>query len=364
MDIPGLIEDMIRRRAFNRVANNPLTQFGSNRRRYLGATIMPERNVDQNEFTEDAIRYRTVVANDATRYSPVQLKAGMLYGSVSVRLGEVDTGSEITARLYDTLLKVLSQNGSRPTMEGVKAVLNWAENTLNLPIREKMEVQRWQCLVDALVPQRGDDGFSRNFAYSNPTGHRVGAAAAWSNDANDPYDDIMAMFEFLVGKGQTVIRIIASTPVVSKLTNNAKIQQRVGRFKITDGTVTGIPGRASLQRINDMFSEDDLPPIEKYDLQYRTQTGSGYFLKRDVMVFICASGVDAELDKGDANPVVVPNVLGYQAIGVAAGQSTSGIPTFVEFKDGKPPSVRGQIWATTLPVLQDVEAVGVITGIT
>jgi hypothetical protein len=62
--------------------------------------------------------------------------------------------------------------------------------------------------------------------------------------------------------------------------------------------------------------------------------------------------------------LIVPDVLGYQAIGRAAGQSAPGIPTFIEFVNGKPPGIRGQIWATTLPVIQDPEAIFVITGIT
>src|SRR5689334_11140946 len=97
MDIKTLIERMLRDQDFARVLNNPMSQFGPAARPLLGASLLPERTVRQNEYVEQAIRYRSPVANDGTRYSPVQKKRGMLTGSMTVMLGHSDIGSELTS---------------------------------------------------------------------------------------------------------------------------------------------------------------------------------------------------------------------------------------------------------------------------
>ena len=88
------------------IASNPLAQFGR-RRQYLGATLLPERLVPENNYTEEAIRYKTVIANAATRYSPAQLKGGEIVGSFDVVLGHSDIARQFTGRDYDALLRYL-----------------------------------------------------------------------------------------------------------------------------------------------------------------------------------------------------------------------------------------------------------------
>lgn len=371
--LAGLVEEMNQAGAFARIVNNPLATMGAPPRRYLGPTLLPERAVPENLYTEQLIRYRTIIANDATRYSPVQMKSGLLTGSMLVQLGEIDIGSELSGQDYDAIIKLIeqsiSQQGiagggvSRPTMDAMARMTEWAEMTLNRPLLEKMEKQRWDAIVNASVVRTGDDNYTETIPFPNPTGTRPNAAGTWSSDAYDFYTDIMTGAEFLSAKGYTVNRIITSTPVRSKMSLNAKMMARVGRISVAAGVVTGVPGRVALADLNEQFSADGLPPIELYDLQYRTQTSAGRFLPSTVFVMVATTGRDESIDRGDQNPLVVPNVLGYTAVGRPAGESTPGRAVVVqEFRD-KPPRIDGQAWMTTFPVLLEPEALYVIKAI-
>jgi hypothetical protein len=345
---------------FATVTRNPLAQFGVPARSYLGATLLPEQTVTENAYREEAVRYLTIVANDGTRYSPVQKKGQQLLGEFLVELGDSDIGSDITARDYEALLNLI-EGGS--DMQAMERIVDWSDTVLNRALVEHNERQRWQCIVNAEVQRRGDNGYRENVAYSNPTGHRSNATDLWSDDDFDPFDDIDAKVELLASKGLTVTRIVSSTPVVSIMMRNAKVQARAGLPVINAvGVIEVARQRASLAAINSALAENDLPPIEKYDLQFRTQNGSGYFLVRNVMVFVCTTGRDANIDLGDGERFL-PNVLGYHAVGKATGQPGPGRVIRVESFTNKPPRIEGEAWQTSLPVILDPESIGVIAAI-
>ena len=366
MDIAGAVEQLNRDGTFRQIVNNPMAQFGPTGRNYLGATLLPEVTVNELAYTEQAMRMRSIIANAADRYSPVQYKGGVLTGSMDVRLGDGDIGSMLTGRDYDALIEILERAGQGPVPDdALRRMINWADLTLNVPLLELNEKLRWDAIVDAQVTLTGDNGFSEVVAYVNPSGHRAAAGGAWSNNAYDPYPDIIAMVELLHGKGYVVNRVITGRSVVSKLTNNTNMKQRVGRVVVQPGgTIVGMPGRASIDEINGIFNSDGIPAIEEYNLQYRTSTGTGYFLKRDVMVFICSTGREETLDFGDQQQLVLRDTLGYMAIGRPVGQTTPGRRTVITTKETKPPCVDGQAWETMLPVITENEAIAVITGIT
>jgi hypothetical protein len=372
--LAGLIEQMNQAGAFTRIVNNPLSSMGVPPRRYLGATLLPERNVPENLYTEQMLRFRVLIANDAARYSPVQLKSGVISGSMLVQLGDIDIGSELSGQDYDALIKLIEQAMSaqgtagggvtRPTMEAMSRMIEWAEMTLNRPLLEKMEKQRWEAIVNAQVLRTGDDGFSETVVFPNPTGTRPNAAGVWSNNSYDPYTDIITGAEFLAAKGYTVTRMITSTPIRSKLSLNLLVQQRTGRISIQAGIVTGVPGRVTLADLNAQFSSDALPPVELYDLQYRTQTNSARFLASNCFILVANTGRDESIDRGDQEPLVIENTIGYQAVGRATGQATPGRMVDVQSFTKKPPRVEGEAWMSTFPVLLEPEALYVIRNIT
>jgi hypothetical protein len=365
MNLRQLVEMLLADAAYLEVMNDPLAQFGTEADPLLGAELLPERPVQENAWVEEGIRFRSVMANDGTRYSPVQIKKGVLTGSFQVILGNSDIGSEFTGQEYDALLRIIARftNGARPSMEQVRNLIDWTNATLNMPLRMKNELQRWQAIVDAQIVRVGDGSYREVVTVPNPAGHRVNAGGTWSNDSYDPWPDIVGMVNFLRGKGFQVLRMLGSTQVRSILANNLLVRQRGGILAITGGTVVGLPGAISNDGLNGMLSRDGIPPFETYDSQYRTQTASGYYLARDVLVFVCATGRNWQVVAADQQPVILPNVIGYTAIGRPAGQTGPGRAIYIAAHDDKPPRVEGQAWQTTGPVIQEPEAFGVIKAI-
>jgi hypothetical protein len=358
MDLGSLVRQMRETSALTRLATNPRIQFGTPQRRYMGAEILPERNVTENSYTEENVQYRTIVANAATRYSPVQKKKGVMVGSMEVKLGESDVGSELTSRDYDVLRRLLARNAS---MEAMAQVIRWADTTLNRPLLEWNERARWEAIVDAKVLLRGDSDYTVDMNYSNPAGHRAAAADLWSDDTYNPMEDIYAQQQLLADKGYTVGRIYTSRRVLNILANNAIVRTRTNRITVnTSGQITAdAGGRVTQAQLNSMFSEDGLPPIQLNDQIYRLNTGTGRFLADDVFVMVATTGRDETLDFGDTL-INVPNVLGYTGVGVPAGQSNPGRVLRVEPFDNKPPRLEGEAWQTSLPVILEPEAIAVI----
>lgn len=353
---------------FTQIVNNPLSQFGPEGRRYLGATLLPEETKTNNTYKETYIQYRSNVANAGTRYSPPQMKGNALTGSMTVELAESDIAAEFSSQDYDTIvdmIKVLPETTplSEVPVQAMVLMMRWAEQMLLTPLIEFNEMCRWQAIVDAQVQLRGDNGYQENVAYSNPSGHRVNAGGQWSNITYDPYADIQAGVQKLQDKGYTVSRMIAGLPVVQMLLRNPKIQARMGMISIASGGVTGMPMNVTLKRLNDLLAEDGLPVIEQYDLQYRTQTGTSYFLSRTSFVMCATTGRDTEIDFGDTAPWMLPNTLGYTAVGRPANRAGSGRATVVEYNDKKGAPVNGEAWQTSLPVITNPEAIYVIKNI-
>lgn len=366
MEIRTLLRRMQDTYAFANLAGNRLAQFGPDNRRYLGAELLPERPVNKNYGVETGIKYRTNIANDGGRYSPVQMKQGVRSGSFEWALGYQDIGSPFNAPDYDALIEMLDPiNGveDAPALEGIAQITQWADATLLRPLIEKIELQRWQAIVGASVLRVGDDGYRETVTYPNPAGQRVTAAGTWSNNAYDPWADIIAGRNFLAAKGYRVTRIISGTTAVTKLQNNTLIRQRGGVLSLTGGLLTGLLGGVSDVRLAEMLQNDSLPGVEKYDLQYFTQTGSGYFLPRDVMVLVADTNRDERIDLGDLAPEIVFNTLGYVPIGKAAAQPRAGRVIKVKHMDEKPEGLKGEGYQASLPVIAVPEAFYVISGI-
>jgi hypothetical protein len=364
-DIQRLIDQMATSGAIDRIARNRLAQFGTRTRRLLGAELLPVTTVNENSYTDDTVKYRTVVANAGTRYSPVVIKGNTLVGTVKVELFDIDIGSELTSRDYDALISYLNRND---TMEAIASLTNFLDTTVTMGLEELREVYRWQAIELATVTRVGANNYREVIPYSNPAGHRAAAAAAWSVDTNDPFDDIGVQVQLLASKGFTVGRIFSSRNVVQIMGNNDKVRTRTGTVKVNaaNGAFTTSPSRASLAQINGAMNDEGLPPIELYDLIYRTQDGATHrFISSNVMIFVGLTGRDVqlELDNPDNTNEILPDTLGYYGLGRAAGQSAPGRVIQQKFFDDKPPRVTGAGWETSAPVITEPEAIATISGI-
>lgn len=368
MDLQTLVRQMMTDGTVQTIARNPLAQFGPPARQYLGATLLPERLVPLNAYREKNIRYRTVIANNGTRYSPTQLKDDTsLVGSMLVELAETDIARQFTAEDYDAFLALL---GTRPTMEAVATLTRWLDVTVNRALLDLNEKQRWQAIVDASIVMTGDNGYTETLNYSNPSGHRVNAGGTWSSDAYDPYPDIVTQVQVLTDKGYTVNRIITSRKVATILARNSYMQARAGaRVVVTSGgSIQAQPAPLiSLDQLNSVFLADGLPQMELYEAQYFDYAGAHRFLADTVMVFVATTGRDEMIAETqfytDSAIAPVENILGYQAIGRAAGQSAPGRVIRMEAFSDKPPRIEAEGWATTLPVVLEPEAIATIKQI-
>lgn len=366
MEIRTLLDRMRTTNAFANLAGNKLAQFGPDDRVYLGASLIPERIVNKNFGVESGIKYRTNIANDGGRYTPVQMKQGIRSGSFEWALGYQDIGSPFNAPDYDAMLEAIDPvNGvtDGPAIEAMAQITRWADATLLQGLVAKIELQRWQAIIAASVVRVGDDGYRETVTYPNPAGQRVTAAGTWSNNSYDPWADIIAGRNFLAAKGYRVARIISGTTAVSKLQNNTLVKQRGGVVSLAGAILVGLSGGISDVRLAEMLANDSLPAVEKYDLQYFTQTGSGYFLPRDAMVLVAHTDRDERIDLGDLEPEILFNTLGYTGIGKAAAQPKPGRVIKVFHEEKKPEGLKGEGYQASLPIIAEPEAFYVISGI-
>lgn len=363
-DIGALVDRLFADGEVDNIRLNRTTQFGTPTRAYLGATLLPEREVDANEYTEDEIRFRTIIAVDGDRYSPAQIRdGGSIVRSMKVSLGNSDIARHLTARDYEALMKLL---GRQADVEAMARVIRWADITLNLPLVELNEVQRWQCIINAQVVRRGDNNFQETVYYPNPPGSRVNVAGTWSDPTYDPWPDITGQAQKMQEAGFIVNRIITSRKVISILAANPLVAQRAGAqpLVINDaGAVVRLPVQlVSRDMLNNLASRDGLPGFETYDLSYNTQVGTARFMPDTVMVMVCTTGREEEIAT-EREILLVPETLGYTAIGLAVGQPDAGRVVHMEAYTNKPPRIEGEAWQTSLPVLQDPEALAVLKNI-
>jgi hypothetical protein len=372
MDLMSFVAQLERDRMFEVLVNAPQAQFGSEAQPYIGATIMPERQVPDNSYRETAIRYMTTIAGWGTRYSPVQRRdVGEMYASFLVELGDQDIGADFTSRDYDALVGMLRDISGTPQMDhpgmqdAANRIFQWADIRLLRGVLDLNERDRWSCMIAAQVVGYGSNGTSWTIDYANPANHRANAGGTWSNPAYDPMVDIFAMADLLIGKGYTPTRIITSTPVLRIFQANAKIITQsglpFGTVIPSGATVTG-PRQVDMNAVNNLMERNSLPPWEIYDRRYRDTTGLHRFIGDNNLVMLSTNGRDNSIAivGGQA---YLPNASGYFAIGRSAGQSSPGRVLRVTPFFNKPPRLEGECWQTGLPVFTEPESIGVIKSI-
>lgn len=367
MEIAQLVVDLRERGAFDLIANNPLAQFGTPARPYMGASLLPEKPLKENHGVIRGMRWRPLMARASTRYQPVQKSSSLMLGAYNWLLGESDHADDFTSEDYDAFLELVSEanfGGDKPSMQAMTLLINWFENAVNRPLLERNEWDRWQAIVNASVTQHGNDNFTNIITYPNPTGTRVAAGGTWSNNAYDIFGDLVAAKNFMRTKGYTIGRIITGFDVVSIMQNNTLMKQRGGIISMIAGTIVGLPGALTDAQLIAVLNQAGLPPVEQYDLQWYAEASTGYFLPRGTMVMVATTGRNQEIDRADLEPIIVYDTIGYTGVGRAAGQNVPGRvlkPRVID--DEKPPRIEGRGWQTSAPVIEDPEAFFVITGI-
>lgn len=368
-DIATLLDQMEGEGQLLATVNDPRAQFAINRKQYWGATILPVQNVEEDgPYREYGVRWRTVVATDSTRYSPVTLRQIARGGSVLIELGEIDAGAQIVGRDLERIRKALNGGGNLQGAPSAQSLLTQLVIKGSLqPMIEKEEKQRLEALVDGLIKRRGDNGYKDDVSQANPVGHRVTVTTPVNDPLVNPLEAIDAQLAFMKAKGYPVTQIRTSTKVINAIRNNESARRDTGSFTYVgpDGQITSGQNSVSLDQINAYLAANGqgYPPIVAYDEVYETLYGPKRFLRENAMVMVSAQPIDVEairLLTGESQ-LPAPTSLGYYGVGIAENQSAPGRVTIADFYDrdrGARISVKG--WSSGGPVILEPEAVSVL----
>jgi len=362
MDLGTFLERLIEQGRIEAVMTNEFAQFGIQPRQYMGAMLLPEEMKESNTYRETEVYYRTVVANAGSRYSPAQIKdGGVIGGEMLVELGNSDISTRLRGDRYDDLVEYLNEDADMAADE----IMSWVNQLVNMALVEFNEIKRWEALESAQVTIE-INGVQQTVQYPDPTGHRVAAGLDWTVDGNDPMEDILAMQSTLRDKGYVLENIITSHDVMSTLRQNEQIARRAGAVVGQADNVVQVQNIDNSD-VQGVFDQNNLPTPQTYDLNYYTEQGNAQrFMSDDVMVFTCRTGNETEvrLSSDPTTRRILRETLGYTGVGKPAGQPEPGRTIDLQHKTNKPPRIEADGWQTSLPVLTNPEAVGVINSIT
>lgn len=356
--------------------NDPTAQFGTGEVPYLGATLLPERRVEDNVFREQGIKYKTFLAQAGSYYSPAQLNtAGEIVGSFLVELGKNDQADQVTAQTYKTLMALLRDKRPR---DALLAATRWFDFHILRPHLDLDEKYRWDAIIKAMVTRRGSNGYLETVDYPNPPGHRpppipsgtVATPTGWydTSGSYDPFEDVFAVADMMSRKGYSLSRILTgSRKIPSVLGRNPVVRERTSSVTFTaDGDLSARPGRATATQINGYLGEESIPPIEIYNKTYFAREGNGskeyLYIPDNVLVFIGGTQQTEVLDLGQERGVLeLENTLGYYALGTTAQDYRPGRTTNIEERNLYPGGMYAEAVSLTLPVIMEPEAIAILT---
>lgn len=373
----------------DRMRLDPAAQFGTSKKPYVGATLLPEVTKTKNQYTETQIRYRTILANSGTSYSPAVLNpGGRIVGSFDVKFGNTNQKDALDPATYEAVMDLLTQAGDTTSldMQAMTQVLNWYETSITGPVLELNEKQRWDAIVEAKVMRTGANGFSELVEYSNPAGHRVNVLsgsvanpAGWheTDGSYDPFLDFFAGLRFLAGKGYTVTRVLSCFEPWYTFAKNPAINTRFSGISIdVSGNLARTETLANRDRINAELQSNGIPKWEIYDRNYNFRNPndpnnleSGRFLGERTdengtyfpIVLAATTGRNEIVELGpEQEPIRLEDTLGYFGVGRVVGQPTTGRIINTKVADMHPGGLEAECIQEGLPVITEPEALYII----
>lgn len=372
-----LYEQLQKERYFERLALDPLAQFGSEQQQLLGARLMPERPVEENSYEETQVRYRTKPALDNNRYSPTQKQDNSaLIGSFRVDLGHTDTRKDLTGKEYEDIGKLLMRDGD---MQAIANVINFVDKELVQPHIIKNEIQRWQAWLLASVTRETANGDMQAIDYYRPDDHivtvpggTIATPAGWHADGYDLFDDIEAGKEKLQALGYPLVGMY-STPYLGRvMRTNSEVIKRNGRTIPND---TAPRARVTESILSVLLEEEDYTGVTLYNGGYESENGFKRYMDvepgYDYLLMVGGTqrsyemaseytGAVSDPSKFTDSSIVLDNTLGYYAVGKNAGKNASGRTIHTWMQDRKPVGMAGESYQTGLPVITDPQAYYVI----
>lgn len=390
LDLATFARTLQVRGEFQRLALDPMAQFGTENEPLLGATLLPEMGKDansQNGYTEMQIRYQTGLANAGSSYSPAQLNSGgRIIGSFDVKPGNTNQADQLTAQDYEDLRSLLMHaepSISTPaSLEAVARLMGWMDTNINQPMLKLNELYRWQAIIDAKVERRGSNGYAEDVVYPTPAGHRVtvpsGTIASptgwYSTGTNyDPYQDFFAAQRFLSTKGYRVNRIISCFEPAYTFMKNPANGVRFGGISLDSGNqFARILPQLTMERVNQELNANGLPTWEVWDQTYFYKDATGNFafrryLERDTyfpVILVCNTGRNTTIDFGDrstmTNTIQLSNTLGYYCVGRVLGQNAIGRKIYTNVEEKHPGGMYAESVQEGLPVITEPEAIFIL----
>jgi hypothetical protein len=383
---------------YSRLTLDIMAQFGTETAPYLGAQLLPEQLRSENAYTEQQVRYMSVLANAGSSYSPAQVNTGgRIFGEFKVSFGNTNVADNLTAGEYASLMKLIALStaggNDNATLQAAAQVMRFLDRSIREPMLMLNELYRWQAIIDGVVKRRGSNGYAEDVIYPMPAGHRVtipggtvANPAGWFENDNsyDPYNDFLAAKRFLAAKGYTISRIFSNFSAAHAFMGNSRVRDRLAGSTVLGEAATfqRMAGSVSLEKVNAELQAMQIAQWEIYDrtFNYRNPSSTnangietGRFLDRMAgaikvhpVVLVCSSGRSEDMiDFGDRSSlpnggITLDDTLGYYGIGTVAGQAAPGRHFYETVTEKHPGGLYAESIQEGLPVITEPEAIYVM----
>jgi hypothetical protein len=244
-------------------------------------------------------------------------------------------------------------------------LLGLIDQLLKYALLDKKEKQRWEAIVDSVVKVKKASGQQYSVTIDAPAGNRVISPSFFNDDSFDPLQEIFKGIDVLKGHGFNKIQALVSTYApISAMRSNAIVQRRTGGMTVDTVNnavypVTGVPTNA---RINQVLSEQGIPPITEYNEGYNTEAGFSSFIPKDAMVLIASTMREQEIIVPNGKDMLLYDTLGYYGVGMCQGETEVGDVIKLFPREKKPVQIEGEAQAVGFPVPLEEKAIYVIRG--
>lgn len=367
MDLITLARKMRDEGHFETVTRNPMNQFGDRNRNvfYLGATYLPEINsIRGNKYREEDIAFRPVIADDSTRYGTPMLKGRTEHVYMDVEYGNIDARRAIEAHQMDSLNYILMNQGEAAArVEFLRIIRLLGE----VALREKKELKRWQTIRNGYGRYLTSGNIDKiEQPWNPPVTHRYDAGVDISDGAIDPIETVIEpAIAILRDSGYECESIVCRDRPKRALANNPNTKENASSLTVTTSLQLAYNRIQNPDTYLDPFmSNADLPPIVTYDGYYYTQSGQKHFLEDTELIFFGRTPRIYPLSDPEQGRLLQFNNLGYYGIGTCQNRSSPGDVIKIKIiDDDKPDKIEVIADSTSSPIIQDPEAIVVVSNV-
>jgi hypothetical protein len=314
--------------------------------------------VEENRIEEDEIKFRSIIAEYSGRYDPAQKRALSEVKGFQGELGDFDIKREINGKEYDKLVKIFKPLSDEQALMKFMSML---DEMINMGLKDRIEQERWAAIINAKLNITKTSGEEYEVLYENPSGHRFDSPHYFTDDTEDPFELYFEAARILKQAGYSrILANIISQEVGWAMCNNELVRTRTGGMRVdtANNAVTPVLGMPTDSQVSAILGEKGIPAPIYNDEIYYTETGTEYFFPRDVIVLIAQTPRREEIRIAEGQDILVPNTLGYYAIGRPQGQVSPGNMVYVRhYTDEKPKRIEAEGLGTGLAAVLESTAI-------